>query len=230
MFYRTCIVCGDVKEVKSRQATNRKYCSSCKYKSEDRSKKISEQKSGEKHQFFGKKLTKNHKDKISTGNRGKLVSNETRRKISASRTGRIASTRKGIKLSEETKTKIRLGGIEAYKRKHAVNIPSPRINPTACKLFGEIESKFGLDGIYFSKSGYEFFIKELGYWVDYYEPNLNLVIEFYERHHNKPDRRLKDFTRMNLIKDQLGCKFIVVWEFDTKEEVYEIVHKHIHNQ
>ena len=45
-------------------------------------------------------------------------------------------------------------------------------------MFEQLEKEFGFDGIYATKNNHgEFYVKELGYWVDYYEPNLNLVID-----------------------------------------------------
>lgn len=48
----------------------------------------------------------------------------------------------------------------------------------------------------------------MGYWVDYYEPNLNIVIEWDEKHHYiNEELKNKDINRMNEIKEYLKCKF-----------------------
>ena len=228
MHYRTCILCGDVKKVQDKRAAKKLYCNDCKYLSPDRSEKISNAKSGAGHHFFGKKFSDEHKSKISEGNAGKVMSLEARKRLSKSSTGK-PGTRNGVKLSEETKRKIRVGGIETYKRKHSV-YPSPTVNPAACELFDYLEKVLPLDGIYATKTGNEYHIVELGYWVDYYEPNKNIVIEYYERQHNRPKRREKDTSRQKEIEKYLGCKFIVVWEYDTPEEVIENVSGHIRGE
>lgn len=225
MYYRTCVLCGDVKSVQDKRASQKKYCGKCKYLSPDRSEKLSFSKSGKRHHFFGKKLPTEHRKKISKGNTGKTLSIEARKKLSKSSTGK-PGTRNGVKLSEGIKRKIRIGGIEAYKRKYKV-YPNPTVNPNACKLFDELEKKFKLNGIYATKSGKEYHIVDLGYWVDYYEPTKNIVIEYYERHHNRPVRREKDKARQEEIQKYLGCKFIIVWEYDTLNEVIANVSSNI---
>ena len=61
-----------------------------------------------------------------------------------------------------------------------------------------------------AENGGEFYIKELGYWVDYYEPNLNLVIEWDEPHHKKQIK--KDMYRAKEIIKETGCKFFRIDE------------------
>jgi hypothetical protein len=80
----------------------------------------------------------------------------------------------------------------------------PNYNPTACQLFEEINKELGWLGKH-AENGGEFHIKELGYWLDYYEPNHNIVIEFDEKKHNKTTKR--DMQRQTEIEQHLGCKF-----------------------
>lgn len=75
--------------------------------------------SGEKHPLYGKKLSKEHREKLSTSHRGKKLQESTKRKMSESRTGRT--------LSEETRRKIS----EAHKgrvatEKHKENMSKAR--------------------------------------------------------------------------------------------------------
>jgi len=67
-------------------------------------------------------------------------------------------------------------------------------------------------------NGGEFYIKELGYWVDYYEPTKNIVIEWDEknRHYRKGQLTEKDIKRQEEITECLKCKFIRI-----KSEDYE---------
>ena len=221
MHIRTCVLCGDIKKVADKFAAKKKYCGKCKYLSPERSRKLSAAKTGSGHHHFGKKLSEQTRQKMSVAQKGRVMSLETRKKLSKSSVGK-PGTRNGVTLSEETKRKIRIGGIEAYRRKHNT-YPNPRVNPDACKLFDVIEKKFEFDGIYATKSGKEHHFVELGYWVDYYEPQKNIVIEYYERQHNRPLRRQRDRDRQCEIEKHTGCTFIVIWEHDTLEEVMKHV-------
>jgi very-short-patch-repair endonuclease len=49
-------------------------------------------------------------------------------------------------------------------------------------------------------------LQVLQYFVDYYEPDLNLVIEWDEPHHKY--RREKDKIRQERIEKKLNCIFI----------------------
>ena len=56
------------------------------------------------------------------------------------------------------------------------------------------------------------FVSYLGYFVDYYEPALNIVVEYDEpRHYRHGCLREKDLVRMEQIKAYLGCEF---WRYD----------------
>ena len=61
-----------------------------------------------------------------------------------------------------------------------------------------------------AENGGEYFIKELGYFVDAYDPINNVVLEVDERHHfdNKGKLKEKDIIRQKEITKILGCKFI----------------------
>lgn len=117
-------------------------------------------------------------------------------------------------MKEESKQKLRTSTINFITKLKGKCVP--RYNPTACKLFDEINIKMGWNGRH-AENGGEFFIKELGYWVDYYEPNLNMVIEYDERYH---DRKVeKDKSRQNEIENFLKCKFVRVKEVDGLENI-----------
>jgi very-short-patch-repair endonuclease len=56
------------------------------------------------------------------------------------------------------------------------------------------------------------FVSHLGYFVDYYEPYYNIVVEYDEPRHYRHGRlREKDLMRMEQIKEHLGCEF---WRYD----------------
>lgn len=56
------------------------------------------------------------------------------------------------------------------------------------------------------------FVSHLGYFVDYYEPYYNIVVEYDEPRHYRHGRLMaKDWVRMKQIKAYLGCEF---WRYD----------------
>ncbi|MCK9445483.1 hypothetical protein M0Q50_01150 [bacterium] len=85
----------------------------------------------------------------------------------------------------------------------------PNFNKDACKLFDDISLKEGIH-IQHAMNGGEFYIKELGYWVDGYDKENNIVYEFDEKHHN--NKLEKDLIRQIEIQNKLDCKFIRIEE------------------
>lgn len=87
-------------------------------------------------------------------------------------------------------------------------------NKEACKIFDEINNQLGWTGRHALNGGEQ---KVLKYWVDYYEPNLNLIIEYDERHHRF--QKEKDLHRQDEIIQYLGCKFYRIHEGQNWREV-----------
>ena len=181
----------------------------------------------------GKPLSPTHRKKISDGNKGKhnkVLSEETKQKISISHIGHHYN--KGIKFSkkarenmalahigkskgphsEDHKTKIRLSLIKTIEnRKLNGNQIIPSYNKYACKIIEEYGKQNGYN-FQHAENGGEYRIKELGYWVDGYDKDKNIVIEYYENKHKQNVD--KDEIRKNQIINLLGCKFIEIkqWE------------------
>lgn len=78
----------------------------------------------------------------------------------------------------------------------------PNYNKDACEYFDWLNKFMGWDGQYATFRGEK---NVLSYFVDYYEPNLNLVIEWDEAHHKK--QIAEDKKRQEDIKQHLGCRF-----------------------
>ena len=112
----------------------------------------------------------------------------------------------GKHLSADVRRKIRLSTIERLKNLFVGFHPG--FNYTGCEYFKWLNMWNGWDGQYATKSG-EYFIKYLGYWVDYYEPKENIVIEWDEPTHYDINGNLKqkDIKRMDEIKKYLNCRF-----------------------
>ena len=60
-----------------------------------------------------------------------------------------------------------------------------------------------------AENGGEYFIKELGYFLDAYDPIHNIALEIDEKHHFNTDGNLKDkdLERQLQIETLLGCRF-----------------------
>jgi very-short-patch-repair endonuclease len=60
-----------------------------------------------------------------------------------------------------------------------------------------------------AENGGEYYIKELGYFLDAYDLEKNVVLEIDESHHFRNGKlRKKDIIRQEEITNFLGCKFI----------------------
>jgi len=84
----------------------------------------------------------------------------------------------------------------------------PSFNEKACDLFDKISKN---ENIYIqhAKNDGEFYIKELGYWVDGYDKENNVVYEYDEKHHFRNGKlNKKDQIRQKEISDLLKCKFV----------------------
>lgn len=140
--------------------------------------------------------------KFSEVRQGIKLSEEHRRNLSKSHIGKSNGPH-----SEDTKRKIRLSTLKRLSQNKGQL--APRYNPKACKLIDEYGK---LNGYNFqhAENGGEFYIKELGYWVDGYDKEKNVVIEYYEKFHSK--RKERDNERQKLIENVLGCKFIILYE------------------
>jgi predicted DNA-binding protein YlxM (UPF0122 family) len=85
----------------------------------------------------------------------------------------------------------------------------PNYNPEACKLIEEYGEEHGYN-FQHAENGGEYHIEELGYWVDGYDPEENVVIEVDEQHHFNENGQLceKDKRRQREIEEHLDCKFV----------------------
>ena len=191
-----------------------------KRKSKEHREKLSEALKGRSYEeLHGKEKAEEIKKKSSESH--KNPSKETREKMSEALKNPSKEKRKKISKatkkqwqdpnskinSKETKRKQRLAAIKRIEKNSGQ--VSPNYNSEACKLIKEYGIKNGYD-FQHAENGGEFYIKDLGYWVDGYDKNKNIVIEIDESHHFDPDGNLniKDIERQQEIIDSLGCNFI----------------------
>lgn len=105
----------------------------------------------------------------------------------------------------DTKKKMRLSAIETIKNSKGQCFP--RYNENSIKIIEEFGEKNNFK-FQHAENGGEFFIKELGYWVDAYDKENNVVLEIDEpRHFTNGKLKHKDILRQSEIEDHLGCRF-----------------------
>lgn len=95
----------------------------------------------------------------------------------------------------------------------------PNYNRKACLIFDKLEKDMGWNGLYATK-GKE---KRIGrFWVDYYEPSKNIVIEYDEPYHYNKNGELRenDKKRQGWIEQRTGCKFFRI-NINTKYEQFK---------
>jgi hypothetical protein len=84
----------------------------------------------------------------------------------------------------------------------------PSYNEKGCNIFDKISKENNIH-IQHAMNGGEFHAKELGYWVDGYDEENNIVYEYDEEHHFINGKLLeKDTIRQQEIEHFLNCKFI----------------------
>lgn len=173
--------------------------------------------SGENNLFYGKHHTEATKHKISKSAKGKTHSDETKLKMSESAKGKLISksTRDkiskalvGYKHSVEFCKKMRKIRIDTINSRYGQMMPN--YNPSSIPIIEAKAKELGITDLQHAENGGEFYIKELGYWVDGYSKEKNIVIEYYEKHHNR--QVSQDIKREDEIKKYLGCEFIIIKE------------------
>jgi hypothetical protein len=127
-------------------------------------------------------------------------------KMSKNQTG-VNNSFFGKKHSDEAKHKLRLHHIKQIEERYGQIMPN--YNPKACQYFNKLMEEKNIF-IRHAENGGEYYISELGYWVDGYDEINNVVYEFDEKHHFDVFGNLKnkDIRRQKEIEEFLNCKFI----------------------
>lgn len=108
--------------------------------------------------------------------------------------------------TEDTKRKMRLSALDYIKQLKGQVMP--RYNKNSIVLIEEYGKKYGYSFMH-AENGGEYFVKELGYFLDGYDPIRNVAIEVDEkRHFINGDLSPKDVERQRQVEDLLGCTFI----------------------
>jgi len=147
--------------------------------------------------------------KLSISTKKLWKNEEYRTKVIAGVIGNKSMT--GKKHSSETKRKMRLSAIKQLKEKTRNNF-APNYNKDACKYFNKLMKENNIN-IQHAENGGEYHIKELGYWVDGYDTDNNVVYEWDEsRHYINGELKDTDILRQTEIKEFLNCNFIRIKE------------------
>jgi hypothetical protein len=117
-------------------------------------------------------------------------------------------TAQGKTVSDETRKRIRISTLNYISKMKSKRI-MPRYNVNSISIIEEYGITNGYSFIHAENVG-EYHIKELGYFLDAYDPIKNVVLEIDESHHYDKDGQLieKDVRRQKEIEDYLQCKFI----------------------
>jgi hypothetical protein len=92
--------------------------------------------------------------------------------------------------SNQTKVKLRLAMLKYIGQK--MGAPCPNYNISACEYFKMFDRRNKTKGKYAMYGGGEHFIRELGYFVDYFNSKLKLIIEYDEKYHYDKNGNLKE--------------------------------------
>lgn len=112
------------------------------------------------------------------------------------------------KRTPEMNMSSRLRAIERIKKLKGQK--SPNYNPTSIQNLELKAKELKIKDLQHAENGGEYFIEKLGYWVDGYSKEKNIVLEYDEKHHFDKNGEYikKDLIRQKQIEDFLNCKFI----------------------
>lgn len=205
--------------------------------SDEHKEKISKhhQKYGVGKWMAGRKLSNETKWKISNGNKGKFISKETRKKLSDINKGKKHSLETKLKIShvgkEVNKNNPQLAinnskkikdlwanpnstyNSKSYRKKKRQNrikemkrlgVTTSNYNPKACEYF-DILNREKDWRLQHALNGGE--VEACGYFLDGYDKERNIVVEYDEPNHQCPAKRDRDIKRQNEIINYLNCQF-----------------------
>lgn len=113
----------------------------------------------------------------------------------------ISNRKKGIPLTEKHCLALRQARIQWLENHDFI---FPTFNKSACEYLDRLNVERGWN-LQHALNGGEYLV--CGYWVDGYDKERNIVVEYDEPFHNTPTRRIKDEKRAAEIKRSLQCQF-----------------------
>lgn len=142
---------------------------------------------------------------------GNVHSDESKEKMSKSQLNRFKNPENhpfyGKSHSEETKEKLRKINKERCK---LLGLPfHPSYNPNSIPIIEEYGKENGYE-FQHAENGGEYKVRNNEFYVDGYDKENNVVIEYYEkRHYNEHQRYLDEWRREKII-NELNCKFVEI--------------------
>ena len=212
---RTCVLCSNRKKGRTRKyiGSLTKICINCgtfhTFSNNGKYKQSADQiiylckKCATKKRHTGKLVSQKTKTLIANKHRGMVWSDEARKKLSETMSG------KNNPMYGKVRDDVRLRWLKTLEENGVK--PRPFYNPVACKAIDEYGKQHGYN-FQHAENGGEFYIKELGYWVDGYDKEKNVVIEYDEPYHTRPRQIVKDLHRQQAIEQTLHCRFIRLFE------------------
>lgn len=141
-----------------------------------------------------------HKDSLETIEKRRL-SNIGKHSMEFSDEWRAALSKSAAKRKHSDATKQKM-------REQRLGKGVPAFNPTACQRIDEYGQTHGYKFQHALNGGE---VQVIGYSLDGYDKENNIVIEYYEKYHKRTVER--DEERKNRIIQQLGCQFIELKEW-----------------
>lgn len=194
-------------------------------KTEQYNNNILREKIGEKQRLWQEKNKNGFADKTHSNETKQLLKKKAKERFENKKERKkISNTLKKYYIDNEvwnkTKTdvytdsslnKMRLSAIERIsKAKFNGNQVVPNYNINAIPIIEQKAKELGITDLQHAENGGEFYIEELGYWVDGYSKEKNIVIEYYEKSHQYQIER--DLKRQEEIEKVLNCKFVIIYE------------------
>lgn len=180
-----------------------------KTRTEEQKRKYSEIQSGKKSFWYGKKHSSETKQKMSKVHIGIKFSRCTKEKLSKKKIGKN-NPMYGKNFTKKHREKLRIAilkGIE--KRGRTISY-----NSKACEFIDKLNKKNGWN-LQHALNGGE--VKIIGYSLDGYDKEKNIVFEYDEKHHRREKKRKKDLIRQNNIINEIKpYKFIRYEEWNNR--------------
>ena len=133
----------------------------------------------------------------------------------------ISKSNIGKKHTEEIKEKLRIFALQRIKKQGTII----SFNPKACQFMDNFGRENGYNFRHALNGGE---VDIIGYYLDGYDKERNVIFEYDECEHEKTRQKMKDLKRSERLINKLGCKIIRYSEkfnklyqsFSTKSEIY----------
>ena len=189
-------------------------CKDCTAKSKDRKEKISKAMSGKNNYWYGKTLSEDHKTKLVNAHLGSKHSESTKQKMSLTRKGRVLTedTKKRIKQSLH-RPDIRKKHLDALTESGWLIVKTDK---------GQLEMLDRLNRMGFKfYPNYQLKTDNALFYIDGYDIENRIVVEYDSKYHKRRNQKEKDLIRQKLIIEIMKPKHF--WRFDDVDKKWRTV-------